>query len=73
MLHFIILVSPIVISTVFSQEEPHCIWNRICYKTYNCPYNGPGQPLNNQTAEAILKLRCPDIYNDSEKRINSFG
>lgn len=69
MLKFVILVSLVVMSTVLSQEQPHCIWNKICYKTYNCPYDGPGEPLNDQIAIEILRQRCSDIYNDSEKKV----
>lgn len=45
-----------------------CIWNKICYtdedtlKSFNCPYNGPGVPIEDEDAQRILLNRCPEIF-----------
>lgn len=47
--------------------EEHCIWNRTCYenddgKKFNCPYDGPGNPIDDEISIQTMLHRCPDIY-----------
>lgn len=47
-----------------------CISYDVCYRNvlreidFNCPYDGPGKPLNNENAAAIMARRCPDYFTD---------
>lgn len=46
-------------------KEGHCIWYGECNSRnnlkQNCPYNGPGKPLNNPKGEEILNRLCPHL------------
>lgn len=60
---FIVLLSLLVV--VFAESD-HCIWYGVCYgtepKEFNCPYNGPGLPLDDEDAQEIMLRRCPELY-----------
>uniref|UniRef100_A0A1B0D1E4 Uncharacterized protein n=1 Tax=Phlebotomus papatasi TaxID=29031 RepID=A0A1B0D1E4_PHLPP len=56
------------------QVSGDCVWYDVCNvdgrgKYQNCPYNGPGFPLDlTQDPEAgeILRRRCPDIFTNDD-------
>lgn len=62
------------ISALGSDEQPHCIWRGICYRfppdtevsedLYNCPYDGPPLPLEEDESKNVLLKFCPDIFKD---------
>lgn len=45
-----------------------CIMRDVCntngFVDQNCPYDGPGLPLNDIETEEILLTLCPDFFND---------
>lgn len=60
-----------VFIAVTATVSSECIWYKTCYKnemgmSFNCPYNGPGFPLNDEKAQEILLRRCSHFYNDSK-------
>lgn len=58
----------IVLSCVILTVSGDCIWNKVCYtdedtgKSFNCPYNGPGVPIEDEDAQKILLNRCPEMF-----------
>lgn len=68
---FVLLALAAVVSC---QNQTHCVWRGVCQKEelriYNCPYDGPGEPVNDGAAEEILFRRCPHLYKDSETDLN---
>lgn len=61
-----------VITTVLSQDQPQCIWYKVCYtddydKAHNCPYSGPGFPLEDEEGQQIMLNRCPDIFTNCKR------
>ncbi|XP_017472603.1 PREDICTED: LOW QUALITY PROTEIN: Niemann-Pick C1 protein-like, partial [Rhagoletis zephyria] len=53
-------------TTAAEDEEPHCIWygqsHAVGQHWLNKAVNSPPQPLNDTSAEAIFKRRCPLWY-----------
>ncbi|XP_056644165.1 NPC intracellular cholesterol transporter 1-like isoform X3 [Diorhabda sublineata] len=53
------------------EVEGHCIWYGQCYEDpddgmmKNCFYNGTAKALQDESAIAILKKRCPDLSPDA--------
>jgi hypothetical protein len=45
-----------------------CVMRDVCntngFVDQNCPYDGPGIPLNNPEAENVLLKLCPDFFTD---------
>lgn len=69
----IVLLS--VIATALGDSD-HCIWYKQCYtnddgKTFNCAYDGPGEPLVDEDAQRILLNRCPDIFTNCKRKPKS--
>lgn len=60
------------IQAAIAQEEHHCMWFGVCNvegsHAQNCPYDGPGMPLNqsDHVALEIIQRRCPEYYNSPE-------
>jgi hypothetical protein len=46
----------------------NCVMRDVCntngFVDQNCPYDGPGIPLNNPEAEKALLKLCPDFFTD---------
>jgi hypothetical protein len=53
-----------------------CVMYDVCntngFVDQNCPYDGPGIPLNNPEAEKILQKLCPDFFSDRKKVFDTF-
>lgn len=71
-IEYIFLVILYVITITNGQsEEPHCIWYGECNiddrgRVQNCPYDGPGKILDDQTSQDLMLKLCPDIYKNSK-------
>lgn len=48
-----------------------CVMRDVCntngFVDQNCPYDGPGIPLNDAEAEKILAKLCPDFFIDRKE------
>lgn len=68
-----ISVAIFFISLAPSPASGDCVWYDTCrfdgYHWQNCPYNGPGYPLDpveNPEAIEIIQRRCPEYYSSTD-------
>ena len=59
----IVSVGPVLVAS-------DCVWHGVCNfdgtHYQNCPYSGPGYPLNNDSAIEIIQRRCPEVHSDPD-------
>lgn len=53
------------------KDSAHCIWYGECYtnedeKTFNCPYNGPGNIVQDDWSRRVLFDLCPEVYKNGK-------
>ncbi|XP_031627932.1 NPC intracellular cholesterol transporter 1 homolog 1b [Contarinia nasturtii] len=74
---FVVLLSLLVVAFA---SDGHCIWHGVCKvyeegpfkKAFNCPYDGPGKPLDDEAARKILSDRCPELFENDKNESQLF-
>lgn len=67
------LIVALSVVTIVIGDDLHCVWRNVCYTdpdtgySFNCPYEGPGEPINDEEAQRILLNRCPDIFTNCKR------
>lgn len=69
-----IILSIVLVLTPYTSAD--CVWYDKCYRVgihdQNCPYEGPGFPLEespgipHRKAIEVLQKRCPELYEGGE-------